>query len=99
MKKVRKNISITWRNKSVDRWFIDFIESSCLIGFNLKESSYNLYKAYRNYCWSTCSSSHSTTDFYKNINTAGFINVREGKHKMIRGLKLKDLLKDLKYYR
>ena len=70
-------------------WFTHFLEDKCEVDPTYRESSNNLYQAYRNYCNDTNEYVRSTTDFYFALEKAGFTKLNLSGRKVIKGLRLK----------
>ena len=70
-------------------WFNHFLEDCCELDEHEKESSNELYKAYRTYCSETNEFTRSTADFYNALETRGFKRLTEQRRKYFVGIKLK----------
>lgn len=71
-------------------WLGQFLEDHCDIDPSFTEKSGKLYQQYRVICMQSGEYIRSTTDFYGNLEKAGFFRHRTKKGSLIRGLKLKE---------
>lgn len=71
-------------------WFHHFLEDCCELDPKAKESSNDLYRAYRTYCSETNEFTRSTTDFYNALESNGFKRLTEKRKKFFVGIKLKE---------
>lgn len=71
-------------------WLGQFIEEHCDIDPSYTEKSGDLYQQYRSVCMQTGEFTRSTSDFYGNLEKAGFQRRKTKKGIVVYGLKLKD---------
>lgn len=71
-------------------WLGQFLEDHCDIDPSFTEKSGKLYQQYRVICMQSGEYIRSTTDFYGNLEKAGFFRHRTKKGSLIHGLKLKE---------
>lgn len=86
--KVVQDAIDTYREQN--NWFNHFIEDCCEIDKDYKESSNALYIAYRRYSTDMNEYVRSTTDFYTQLEKAGFTRFVEKRIKKVKGLRLLD---------
>ena len=70
-------------------WFCHFLEDKCETGGGYRESSGDLYQAYRNYCVETNEYVRNTADFYSALENAGFERLTLNRKRYFKGLRLK----------
>lgn len=71
-------------------WLGQFLEDHCDIDPSFTEKSGKLYQEYRVICLQSGEFTRSTSDFYGNLEKAGFFRHRTRKGSIVRGLKLKE---------
>ena len=71
-------------------WLGQFIENYCDIDPSFTEKSGELYQQYRVICIQTGEFTRSTTDFYGNLEKAGFQRRKTKKGILVYGLRLKE---------
>ena len=71
-------------------WLGQFLEDHCEIDPSFTERSGKLYQQYRVFCLQSGEYIRSTTDFYGNLEKAGFFRHRTRDGSFVRGLKLKE---------
>ncbi|MBT1017585.1 primase C-terminal domain-containing protein [Canibacter sp. lx-72] len=71
-------------------WFSHFLEECCQKGDGEQERSGELYRRYRAWALETSGYARPTTDFYREVERAGFTRSRTNKGVIIKGLTLKD---------
>ena len=76
-------------------WLGQFLEDHCEIDPSFTERSGKLYQQYRVICLQSGEYIRSTTDFYGNLEKAGFFRHRTRDGSFVRGLKLKEGLPGL----
>lgn len=76
-----------YRNQS--NWFKNFLRDNCEINPDFQESSLKLFEVYRTYAYNENKKPRSTTEFYKMLETEGFVRTEIKRKKYIKGLKLK----------
>ena len=70
-------------------WLKKFIEDCCEVDPSFTEKSGELYQQYRIICLQCGEYVRSTSDFYGNLEKAGFIRHRTSKGNLVYGLRLK----------
>ncbi len=71
-------------------WLAHFLEECCEVGVGLEEKSGELYQEYRDFCQRTGEYTRNTTDFYRELESAGYERRRRTEGRFICGLKLRD---------
>lgn len=79
---------------SENDWLTHFLDDKCVVNKDYSEKSGELYREYRSYCTLTGEFIRSTTEFYKGLESRGFLKRRTNKGRFICGLKLKSDLDD-----
>lgn len=75
--------------KETNDWFSQFLDECCEVDKTFRESSGDVYNAYREYCTRMGDYIRSTSDFYAALENAGFKRQRTSNVRLIIGLKLK----------
>ena len=75
--------------KAQNDWFGNFLNEKCEIDADFKESSGDLYQAYRCHCSECNEYVRSTADFYFALENAGFERIVQNRKRYFKGLKLK----------
>lgn len=76
--------------KETNDWLLHFINACCEVGKDKKEKSGRFYEEYRAYCFRMGEQAKSTTDFYKAVESAGFIRTRTNEGRYVCGISLKN---------
>lgn len=70
-------------------WLAHFLEDRCDIGPSLNEASGALYTEYREYSMTFGEHTRGTADFYRALESAGFVRQKRNGRKYFEGLRLK----------
>jgi phage/plasmid-associated DNA primase len=70
-------------------WLKHFIEECCMVGSEFEQKSGELYQEYRLFCQRNGEYARSTTDFYKEMENAGYERRKKNSGRFVLGLKLK----------